>query len=133
MAIEKILLQQGFTASSDMSASTQQFIFVELNSTGGVNPCDATTDVPLGVLQNLPTRGQTADVALAGISKVRVSSTDVSVGALIGVDTLGRAVALTSGTSTAYCIAGRVISVDASDNDGALVSAVILTSLARNA
>lgn len=133
MAIQKHLLAQGFTASSDMSAASMQFCFVELNAAGGVNLCDATTDAPIGVLQNTPTRGQTAEVCLAGISKVRVAGVDVAVGNLIGVDATGRAIALTSGTSTGFFIAGRIVSVDAADNDGALVSALISPSLARNA
>lgn len=127
MAFEKPLLINTFTAASDMSAASMQFCFVEMDSSGNCHLANAATDLPLGVLQNLPSRGQLAEVLVLGVSKVRAGGTDLSVGALIGVDSTSRAAALTvgSGASTASYVAGRVIQIDASDNDGALVTANI--------
>lgn len=131
MAFEKNLLIQGFTASSLMSAASMQYCFVELNSAGGVNLVNATTDAPIGVLQNTPAINQTAEVCLHGISKVRAAA-DTAIGDLIGADANGRAVILVSGTSVAYPVVGRVIAIDGTDNDGALVTAYINCTLSRN-
>lgn len=125
MAFEKLLQVQSFTCASDMSAASQQYIFVKLGSTG-VHPCTAATDVPVGVLQNSPERGQLAEVCMIGVSKLRAGATDLSLAELVGVDTASRAVALSVGTTaTSAYILGRVINVDAADNDGGLVTAAI--------
>lgn len=125
MAFEKPILIQSFTAASDMSAATNQYCLVEMDSSGNVHLAGAATDKAVGVLQNLPERGEQAEVMVLGISKVRAGATDLAVDALIGVDSTARAAALTPGTSTAAFVIGRVIHVDASDNDGALVTALI--------
>jgi len=132
MAFEKPVLIQSFTAASAMTNSTNQFSLVKQSSTGTVLPCSAATDVPLGVLQNLPDIGQEAMVLMLGISKVRVGATDITLAsyALIATDATGRA-ALASGAagSQTYCV-GRVIMTDAADNDAALVTAAINTCTA---
>lgn len=132
MAVEKLVLNQGFTAASAMSAASQQFCFVELVGSMSVALCDATTDQPIGVLQNSPAINELADVCMLGISKVRVGGSDVSAGNLLAVGADGRAIALTSGTSTGFYPVGKVLSVDAADNDGALVTAYINCNLSRN-
>lgn len=131
MAFEKNRLIQGFTASSDMSAASMQYCFVVLNSSGGVNLVAATTSAPIGVLQNTPSRGQTAEVCLHGVSKVRAEA-DTAIGDLIGSSLNGRAIILTSGTSVAYPVTGRVLEIGATDNDGALVTAYVNCTLSRN-
>lgn len=133
MAFEKPLLIQTFTAASDMNASTQQFTLVKFaDSTGNVVPCTAVADLPIGVLQNLPRQGELAEVCLLGITKIRVDATDVTdvsaTSGLIGVSASARATILgapgVGAQTTAYCL-GRVINVDAADNDGALITAAI--------
>lgn len=126
MAFEKPLLMHSFKAASDMSASTQQFILVKIAAEGLCCPCTAASDIPIGVLQNLPARNETAEVMINGISKLRAGGTDLAVGALIGTDTTSRAVAyVAGGTGTASYIVGKVLSIDAADNDGALVTATV--------
>lgn len=128
----KHLLNQSFTAASAMSAASAQFCFVKLVATG-VCPVDANTDVPIGVLQNSPGLGENAIVALSGQTKLRVNATDIAAGARVGSDSTGRAIALVAGTSTGFYSAGMVLFVDAADNDGALVSAVVdCTNPSRN-
>lgn len=133
MAFTKNLLCQSFTAASDMNASTLQFCLVKFaDSTGNVVPCTAVADLPIGVLQNLPLQGQAAEIAIFGITKIRVDATDITdvsaTSGLIGVSTSARAAILgapgVGAQTTSYCI-GRVIHVDASDNDGALATAAI--------
>jgi hypothetical protein len=125
VAFEKPIQIQSFTCASDMSAASQQFIFVKLGATG-VHPCTAATDVPVGVLQNLPERGQLAEVCMIGVSKVRAGGTDLALAAQIGIDSTSRAVVLAVGTtSTGSYILGRVLGIDNADNDGALVTAAV--------
>ena len=126
MAFEKPLLIQSFTAASAMSNSTNQYIFVKLLSAGTVVPCSSAQDCPIGVLQNLPDRGSQAEVLMVGISKLRVGSTDVAgtSAAFVGSDANGRAILAVSGNSATYA-AARVIQLDATDNDGALVTAAV--------
>ena len=132
MAFEKPLVIQSFTAASDMSAASQQFIFVkQVQPSSGVDmqccPCTSTADFAIGVLQNNPERGEQARVLMLGISKVRVSSTDIAAvtAAFLGVDATARAVVLTPGTSTVSYVLGRVLHYDATDNDAALVTAAV--------
>lgn len=129
MAFEKPLLIQTFTAASDITASTARYTFVKLNSDEKVVPCTAVADFPIGVLQNLPSQGQLAEVMMLGITKVRVGGTDISgvSAAYLGIDTAGRASILTPGTgaSTTALVLGRILAVDATDNDGAVVTAAV--------
>lgn len=124
MAFEKPLVLHGFKCASDCSAASQQFILVKLDSSGNVHPCTAVGDIPIGVLQNRPQRDETAEVMLLGITKIRAGATDLSVGALLAVDATSRAATVVAGTTgTSSYIVGKVIAVDAADNDGALVTA----------
>ena len=120
----KHLETQSFTCASSMSAASQQFCLVKLVATG-VAPCNANTDIPVGVLQNSPAQGEAALVALAGFTKLRAGATDLVAAARIGTDTAGRAIAVVAGTSTGFYPAGVVLSVDATVNGGGLVSAVV--------
>lgn len=65
-AYENPLLIKSFPANGDLSSS--QYKVVELGSSG-VSATNATTDVPVGVLQNKPTTGLAADVMMLGISR----------------------------------------------------------------
>ena len=133
MAFGKNLLIQTFTAASDMTNATLQFSFVKFAASAEtVLPCTAVADLPIGVLQNLPSQGQLAEVAILGITKLRVGTTDIAVvsttSGLVGVSTAGRANVIGApgvGAETTQYVLGRVISVDATDNDGALVTAAI--------
>jgi hypothetical protein len=134
MAFEKPLLIQTFTAASAMDSASMQFCLVKMDANGACHLCTSTTDLTLGVLQNLPSRGQLAEVLMLGISKVRVSGTDLAVGVQIATDATARAVLATAGTATTNFPVGRVIAIDAADNDTGLVSCAINTlNLSRGA
>ena len=105
-------------AGADLSA--KQYHLVKLSS-GTVVACSALTDIPIGVLQNAPTSGKTAEVAVFGITKM-VAGGALSVGALIGTTTAGRAVALTVGTDTTKYIVGQVITAAGANGDVITVS-----------
>lgn len=130
MATQKPLLPHSFVAASDMSASSVQYRFVTLTNSGLARLCTATTDIPIGVLQNSPLLGEVAEVCLIGISKLRIGAADIVSGSLVGTDALGRGITLPVGTTgTAQYVVGRVIDTAldslAGDNDGSLVTALI--------
>ena len=60
-------------ASADLSAA--QYKFVKLTSTGQIALVAATTDVPIGILQNKPTSGKAGTVRVTGVSKAVAGGT----------------------------------------------------------
>jgi hypothetical protein len=67
MSTENGILDISYEAAEDLS--NDQYRIVVLSS-GKVQRPDATSDIPLGVLQNAPAAGQAASVRLIGISKI---------------------------------------------------------------
>lgn len=118
MAYEANLkLIPGLKAGADLSAATMQYKLVKLSAAGTVIPCAATTDEPIGVLQNRPKSGEGADVAYAGVSKCRAGD-EVTLGEPIGPDadgdghgtttanhyTIGKALTVTTGAGGYFSI-----------------------------
>lgn len=125
MAFEIPVQILSFTAASALSAASQQFCLVALTSTGKVVPCTAITDKPIGVLQNNPGRDELAEVMVLGVTKLR-ANVDLAVDDLVGTAANSRAAVYTAGaTGTSSYIVGRVIAIDAADNDGRVVTAAI--------
>jgi hypothetical protein len=115
----------GLSASADLSA--KQFYFVKMSGEKTVTVCAATTDKPVGVLQNAPTSGQAATVWAFGVTKVS-GDADLNFGDSIGTSVDGEAAAYTATDTTKY-IVGQVI-----EGNGAahgLVTAVINCANAR--
>lgn len=77
------------TAAADLSGS--QFCFVKVTGVSAVNTTTAATDFACGVLQNKPTSGQSAQVGMGGISKVKVGGA-VTAGDRLTSDATGRAI-----------------------------------------
>jgi hypothetical protein len=92
-------------AAADLSSN--QYNFVKLDSTGKAAAVTATTDRPIGILQNAPTLGQEAEVLVVGGSKL-VAGGAITEGAVIGTSAAGKGSALTIGGSsgTAFYILG---------------------------
>lgn len=108
MAFEGIQSQGRW--SFPAGANLTQFTFVKLNSQGQVIPCAATTDRPIGVVQNNPNTGDTATVCGIGITKlVTGSGGALAIGATIGTDASANAAAVTSGTDTTKYLVGVVV------------------------
>lgn len=80
MAIENPVLVKGYKAHEDLS--NHQFHFVVLQDNESVRLMDAATDVPIGVLQNAPAIGETAEVMIMGVSKLKMNGA-VPVGTLL--------------------------------------------------
>lgn len=100
MAIQANLVTlPGLLATGDLSSS--QFCFVKISSTAGkVKAVAATTDFAVGVLQNDPTDGEPADVAVGGLSKILAgTSVGWSAGIAVGWNTTGKAVPLTANST----------------------------------
>jgi hypothetical protein len=110
MAFEIPLFLPGhFKAGADLSAAGNQFKFVKLDSTADqVVLCAAATDIPIGILQNTPGSGESAEVMVAGISKVQ-GDASLAIGVQIGTSADGQADAKTVGTDTTEYVVGRVI------------------------
>ena len=107
-------------AAADLSA--KQYYFVKIDSSGNAALCAAATDKPIGVLQNTPTSGQSAEVLVSGGTKI-VASASIDEGVLIGTASTGKADAKVPGTDTTEYVVGSVIL--ASGADGDLLTAVI--------
>lgn len=110
----------GYTAGADLSNS--QYHFVEIGAGKTVTVCNAATDIPIGVLQNKPASGQTAEVLMCGVSKV-VADADLAIGDLIGTSGDGQADAKVPGTDTTNYIVGRVL--EENTTAGGIVTAAI--------
>ncbi len=109
-----------FAAGADLS--TKQFRFMEWDGTD-VDPCNAITDLPVGVLQNKPdAAGKSAEVLMIGGTKM-VAGAAITAGALLGTDDEGRAVPIVAGTDTTQYILGRALS--AASGAGIIISAMV--------
>tara|TARA_Y100000034_G_scaffold135588_1_gene208141 strand:+ start:1602 stop:1988 length:387 start_codon:yes stop_codon:yes gene_type:complete len=107
MAYESSLIMAGsLTAAADLSSN--QFYFVKLASATTVDVCTAITDLPIGILQNAPTSGQSAVVAIFGISKASADGT-ITAGRWIGTSADSQAAGITPGSDTTVYVMGQAI------------------------
>lgn len=81
-----------FSAKALLSLALKQYCFVKLNSSGEVIAVAADTDRPVGILQNAPLAGETAEVMLRGVSKCKCNAAGVTCGTAIGPDSVGRCI-----------------------------------------
>ena len=115
------------TAAADLSS--KQYYFVKLASATTVNVCSAVTDVPIGVLQNTPAAGESAEICIFGLSKVSADAT-LAAGDIIGTSADGQAQPVVQGTETTVYNAGQAITAGAA---GTLQTALINISNGRAA
>jgi len=107
MAYESAQIRFGnLTAAADLSSS--QFYFVKLASATTVNVCSAITDVPIGILQNTPESGETATIAIFGITKAVADGT-LTAGRWIGTSADSQASGITPGSDTTVYVMGQAI------------------------
>lgn len=107
MATEKMQpVTLSLPAGEDLSAA--QFKFVKFDTDGTVIACTATTDRPIGVLQNSPEDGQIALVCVEGVSKV-IAGGSASVGNPVFVSASATAVTGSFGTASAAFVVGTVL------------------------
>jgi len=107
MAYETGLVTIGtLTAAADLSS--KQYHFVVLASASTVNVATAITNAPIGILQNAPTSGQSAIVAVSGVSKVVADGT-LAAGNFIGTSADAQADAISPGTDTTVYMMGQCL------------------------
>jgi len=94
------------TASADLR--THQFKYVKVSGNNTVTICAATTDIPIGILQNTPNTGQAANVCAIGITKIS-SDAALTAGNEIGTSADGQAAVYAPGTDTTKRINGVVL------------------------
>ena len=116
MATEAILHNLSVPTNSDMSAN--QYKAVNISSTGFCVLSTAAKNID-AVLQNNPASGDTATVAIFGVSKVILSGT-VANGALMEVGSSGTFVTIASGTAVAKAMEAGV--------SGNIITALMLKS-----
>lgn len=88
--------QRGFCDGSQLAnadLSTKQYCYVKNAGAGLVDVVAASTDTPIGVLQNKPTAGNPADIMITGRTKV-LAGAAVAAGADLMPDATGRAITL---------------------------------------
>lgn len=96
----------GLKAGADLSSKQHYFVKMTADNTVGV--CAAVTDIPIGVLLNAPTSGESAEVCIAGVCKVS-GDEDLDVADLIGTSSDGQAQVVAVGSETTVYIVGQVI------------------------
>lgn len=106
-------------AAADLS--TKQYYFVEETAAKTVNTTNAITDIALGVLQNKPTTGQAASVAVGGTTKV-VAGAAIAAGAKVAPMASGKA---QTAASTQF---PRGIALEAATADGDLIEIALVSS-----
>ena len=112
MAIEGVQTRWSFPAGANLT----QYTFVKLTSTGTVIPCAATTDRPIGVVQDAPLSGDTATVCVIGITKLvtgAAATTGLPVATDIGTDASAAGLAIVPGTDTTKYLVATVIEASA--------------------
>jgi len=106
------------TAAADLSAN--QYYVVRADANGDVLLHDDGGDeFPLGVLQNAPASGETANVLIAGVTKVVAGTSFNPQNLLAAIDTTGKVSNVIAGN---YVI-GQPIT--ASGADGDIVTAIV--------
>jgi len=105
-----------FSAPAGADLSSSQYLFVKWSG-ANVVACAGTTDRPCGVLQNKPTSGQMAEVRALGVSKLVAGGALATIGALIGTDAAGKAVAKVLGTDVTHYVAAATRTVSGGANE----------------
>lgn len=109
MASEQNLTCISLAAAADLS--TKQYYAVTVNSSGTVELCDAAGESVTGILQNDPTSGQIATVAVGGISKGILGGT-VASGAMVKTNSSGKFVSASAAVvDTTESLSGNAESV----------------------
>lgn len=94
-------------AGADLS--TKQYYVVKVNTSGAIILGAATTDRPLGVLQNNPTSGKTASVMTSGVTKA-IAGAAIAAGAQVSCNASGQVI---TAVTTSYSIGTALVAAAA--------------------
>lgn len=115
----------GCKAGAGLTANSIAFTFVKLSADMTVVACAATTDVPVGVIQEpVKATGDEANVIVAGLTNIQASGS-LSAGNLIGTDASGLARQNVPGTDTTKYVVGQVVNVASATSANNLIQALI--------
>ena len=121
-------------SAADYSAVANQFKLVVLSTpvagTPGATLSSATTDRPIGVLQNTPKANFEAEVTVSGVCKVRAGA-GIAVGDPLTVGTSGQAIKALVGTDSTKYIFGTALT--ACSNAGEIITAAVSFAAASRA
>lgn len=106
MATEVPILSDSHKAAADLTGD--QYKMVTLDSNDEVALVSAETDVPVGVLQNDPDVGETAQIMIQGITKVEADGA-LNTNDQIGPSADAQAQSVVPGTDTTIHIVGVVL------------------------
>lgn len=117
--VQKCLV--GVKGGTGCDAATAQYRFVKMSADNTVVPCAATTDVPVGVLQQaVPAVGDPATVCFQGQTMLQAGAS-VSAGGVLATTASGQAQ-----TAVATQIAaGQAINVAGATTAGTLITALV--------
>jgi|TARA_Y100000310_G_scaffold98201_1_gene95942 hypothetical protein len=106
MASENPIASVSYQANADLSAK-QYFLMKRHTTADQCAIVAATTDVPIGVLQNKPAAaGRAAEIVTLGKTKAEVAAaTDIAIGDKLGPDANGRLVKVTADNALFCAIA----------------------------
>jgi hypothetical protein len=107
-----------FKTATDLSAA--QYCFVKLSAADTVAICAATTDIPIGILQNKPTSGQAAEVMVCGKSKLKCAAATTYT-SMLATDGSGLGAIVVAGTDTTRYVVARARDTTANANGYATV------------
>jgi hypothetical protein len=127
MAVEYVESQAKFSIPAGADLSSSQYTFVKISGTSAIAVA-AATDVPLGVVVNTPKSGQTAEVVVSGIVKLKASAA-ITAGAKVGTTATGTAVSLASGTDTTKFICGMALTAAAAAGD--IITVLLVPATAK--
>lgn len=112
-------------AGAGLTAATAAFKFVKYSAEGTVVLCSASTDVPIGVVQEVPKAvGDIVQVVCVGETKVQIASGSPAANDPIGTDANGQAAVYAVTDTTVYSV-GRVVSADGGTAAGTLITAFV--------
>jgi len=100
------------SAAEDLSGSQYMVVYCDTNGDAALND-DGGTEIPLGILQNAPTTGQTAEVVVAGVTKAMAGTNFALQNILCAVDTTGKIV---TGSPGDYAI-GQPLTAPGADGE----------------
>lgn len=114
-------ITQSFISGAGCTAATAQYRFVKLSADNTVVPCAATTDIPVGVLQDpCVATGDPVDVCIAGVTMLQAGASTTS-GTPIGTTATGQA---QTAVSTQYPV-GVPMNVGGATTAGTLITAIV--------
>lgn len=123
MSTERSGYSKTFLAAADLSS--YQYYWVKVSADNTVNVCAATTDKPIGILQNKPeAAGEPAEVMIFGVSKLSADAS-VTVASVVGTSSDGQGVSVTEAKDATAYACGTCLVAAGAGNAGQLAEVFV--------